>query len=255
MIPAPFQRPIAHRGLHDKKRGIIENSASAFEAAIARGFGIECDLQLTADGEAMVFHDPTLKRVLGQKDQVRAMSAQQMGALPLLGSAAPDRPQTLAAFLGQIAGRTPLVIEIKQQANTADVDILARRVAALVSAYKGPLTIKSFDPRTLIAMRKAGYRGPLGIVTYGYDRPDWYGDMPAPTRFILRNLLHYPFSRFTFISCERAALTRPAIGLFRALGFKVMSWTIKSAAEARDARQHADQIVFEGFDPDGDARY
>ena len=56
-------RPIAHRGLHDAPSGVIENTPSAFRAAIASGYGIECDLQVSADGEAMVYHDDVLGRL------------------------------------------------------------------------------------------------------------------------------------------------------------------------------------------------
>ena len=250
MTTAPFARPIAHRGLHDKAKGVIENSASAFAAAITRGFGIECDLQLTADGKAVVFHDQDLERLTGQKGRVRDMTAAQMQALTLSGSANADHPQSLGDFLTQVAGRVLLVVEIKQQARGADTYALARHVVETIAGYDGALVLKSFDPRMLVAVRRAGYRGPLGIITYAYDRPDWDGGLPTRQRFVLRHLLHFPWSRFTFISCERTGLRLPAIRLFRALGMKVMSWTVKSAEQAREVYRDADQIVFEGFDPD-----
>lgn len=250
MANPPFDRPIAHRGLHDRERGIIENSRSAFAAAIGRGFGIECDLQLTADGEAIVFHDDSLERLVGRTGLVRSRLSDELIVTPLTGSSSADCPQTFEDMLAQVAGAVPLVVEVKHQANATDTEALALRVAECVTDYHGPLVIKSFDPRMLIALRRAGYSGPLGIVSYGYDKPEWYGDMPARTRFTLRHLLHYPNSRFTFISCERTALGLPAVRLFRALGFKVMSWTIRSETEAVEARRKADQIVFEGFDPD-----
>ncbi len=252
MTTAPFQTPIAHRGLHDRTRGIIENSASAFEAAIAGGYGIECDVQLTADGEAMVFHDDDLQRLTGQSGSIRETTAATFGRYPLTESSAGDTPQTLGGFLDQMAGRTPLVVEIKHQPDRTATETLAKRVAAVIAGYKGEAVVKSFDPKMLIALRKAGYRGRLGIITYRYDRPEWYGDMPARTRFVLRHLLHYPISRFAFISCEQSALTLPAVRLLRALGMKVISWTIKSQAQADAAFVHADQIVFEGFIPDAD---
>ncbi|WP_417581908.1 glycerophosphodiester phosphodiesterase family protein [Pelagibacterium sp.] len=246
----PFARPVAHRGLHDRQRGIIENSPSAFTAAIERRFGIECDLQLTADGEAVVFHDDDISRLVGGNKLVRALSANELTALPLLESATSDCPQTFAAFLDQIDGRTPLVIEIKKQANAKDTSELAKRVVQTLATYQGPFVLKTFDPRMIVAVRRQGFSGEIGIITYGYDKPEWYGDMPAQTRFVLRHLLHYPWTRFTFISCEQTALGLPAIRLFRALGFKVMSWTVRTADQAKIARHNADQIVFEGFDPD-----
>jgi len=59
-----FLRPIAHRGLHDRRKGRIENSAPAFLAAITKGYGIECDLQAAKDGVPMVFHDERLDRLV-----------------------------------------------------------------------------------------------------------------------------------------------------------------------------------------------
>ena len=246
----PYARPIAHRGLHDRDRGIIENSFSAFAAAIERGFGIECDLQLTEDGEAVVFHDDDLARLVSGSGRVRSVPASALTELPLLGSTAGDCPQTFAAFLDQISGRAPLVIEVKKQANERDTTDLAKRVVQSLATYKGPFVLKTFDPRMIVALRGQGFQGEIGIITYGYHKPDWYGDMPARTRFMLRHLLHYPWTRFTFISCEQTTLTLPAIRFFRAMGFKVMSWTVRSSDQARVARRNADQIVFEGFDPD-----
>lgn len=245
-----FARPIAHRGLHEREKGVIENSASAFEAAVARGFGIECDLQLTADEQPIVFHDYELARLTGREGIVRETCADELAAMPLLGSSAGDCPQRLGALLEQVNGRVPLVVEIKAQTSPTDTLTLARRVAETIDGYKGPLVIKSFDPNMLIAIRRAGYRGLSGIVTYRYNRPEWEGAMPKRHKFVLRHLLHWPWSRFTFISCERTALDLPAVSIFRATGMKVMSWTIKSSAEAAEARQRANQIVFEGFDPE-----
>lgn len=123
----PFDRPIAHRGYHDRSHGVIENSASAFEAAIANGFALECDLQLSADDEAIVFHDDAADRLLGRPGLVRTLSAAEITAMPLLGSAAGEAPQTFAALLDQVAGRTLIVAEAKDQHDRARNAALARR--------------------------------------------------------------------------------------------------------------------------------
>lgn len=249
-MTAPFDRPIAHRGLHDRSSRVIENSAAAFEAAIAHGFGIECDLQLCADGQLMVFHDPDLKRLTGREGSVHQITGAELGKIQLLDSADGNCPQTFAQFLGQIAGRSPLVVEIKKQP-TDELSILAAQKAVeAVAAYSGSLVIKSFDPVIVRAVRKAGFRGKIGIITYGYNTPAWDGDLSASRRFVLRHLLHWPWTRFTFISCERTALGLPAVRLMKALGMKVMSWTVKEKSHAAAVMRQADQIVFEGFDPD-----
>jgi len=244
-----FDRPIAHRGLHDRARGIIENTASAFEAACRLGYAIECDVQLSRDGVPMIFHDDDLDRLTGVPGPVSARSMAELAGYRLLDSAAGDTPQRFTEFLAQVAGRVLLQIELKQQPDAAMTEALARSVLAALGAYRGPVTIESFDPRLLVALRRLGARYPLGIVTYGYDEPQWEGDMAGTTKFMLRHLLHWPATRFDFISCRDNALDLPAVKLFRSLGIPVTTWTIKSAAAALAVRGKADQIVFEGFEP------
>lgn len=243
-----FDRPVAHRGLHDRAAGIIENSASAFAAAIAHNYAIECDLQLTSDGVPVVFHDDDVKRLTGKSGWVRDFTAADFTSTLLLDSKAGESPQTFTDFLAQIGGRALLQIELKKQKG-ADTGRLAKAAAAALRNYTGPVTVESFDPNLLVAIRREGYAGPLGIITYDYTNPEWDEDLTASERFVLRHLLHAPWSRFTFISCYQKSLELPAVRLSRALGIPVTAWTIRTPQEARAVKGHADQIVFEGFDP------
>jgi glycerophosphoryl diester phosphodiesterase len=248
MTPA-FDRPIAHRGLHNRAHGVIENSASAFEAAIAAGYHIECDLQLSRDGIPIVFHDDDLKRLTGRTGTPGDLTAAEFAETPLLESVGGDRPQRFTELLAQVAGRTLLQVELKHQRTRETTDTLAARAAEAIAGYRGPLVVESFDPNLLTAVRRHGYRGRLGIISYRYDQPDWEGDMKASDKFVLRHMLHYPWTRFDFMSLHEAALTLPAARVFKALGKDVTCWTIRSADAARSALAGgADQIVFEGFD-------
>ena len=250
MSPKPlFDRPIAHRGFHDRSRGIIENSASAFEAACQRGYTIECDVQLSRDGIPMIFHDDDLDRLTGVHGPVGAKTMAELASYKLLDSAAGDTPQSFKEFLAQVDGRVLLQIELKQQADQAMTDVLAQTVLDALGAYRGPVTIESFDPRLLIALRKRGAAYPLGIVTYGYDEPEWDSNLSGGTKFALRHLLHWPQTRFDFISCRDKSLDLPAVKLFRSFGIPVTTWTIKSSVDALAVMGKADQIVFEGFEP------
>ena len=244
-----FDRPIAHRGLHDRARGVIENSRSAFEAAIAGGFAIECDVQLSADGIPMIFHDDHLERLTGRTGPVGSLTAQELEKTALLGSSSGDCPQRLSDFLAQIGGRTLLQVELKKQPTAAMGRTLASTAAAAIAAYRGPVTVESFDPSLLTAMRREGYRGPLGIITYDYRNPEWDGGLTGGQRIVLRNLLHWPWTRFSFISCYVRSLGLPAVMFFRALGVPVTAWTVRTDEERRLAAMGADQIVFEGFAP------
>lgn len=249
MTEALFPHPIAHRGLHDRASGVIENSASAFEAAIAAGFAIECDVQLTADGVPVIFHDDDMQRLLGKAGAVADVTVGEICGTPLLDSLAGDSPQKFADFLTQIAGRTLLQIELKHQRDAHGTQLLARSVAELLKAYDGPVTVESFDPNLLTAIRQFGFTGPRGIITYDYEQKDWDTHLTEPQRYALRHLLHWHETQFDFISCHDKALTLPAITFWRALGKPVTAWTIRSQAEAEAARPLVDQIVFEGFDP------
>src|SRR5690606_13037307 len=134
-----FPRPVAHRGLHNRAAGIIENSASAFKAAIDGNFAIECDLHLTSDGQAIVFHDEKLDRLTGETGLVSDRTLAEMTAMSLLDSAAGDRPQTLAAFLERIGGRAMLQIELKHQPGAEATRQLAKITADALSSYAGPV--------------------------------------------------------------------------------------------------------------------
>ncbi|MCF1742900.1 glycerophosphodiester phosphodiesterase family protein [Paradevosia shaoguanensis] len=244
-----FDRPIAHRGLHDRQAGVIENSRSAFDAAIAGRFAIECDLQLTSDGVPVVFHDDDRLRLQGVEGFVRNATAEEMTSTPLLGAASGDCPQTFDDFLAQVNGRTLLQVELKTQTHE-NTQRLADAAAKAVKDYKGPLVFESFDPHLIAAVRRAGFDGKVGIITYSYDDPDEDGRLTDSQRFQLRHLIHAPWSRFDFISCYQKSLDLPAVRFFRAMGVPVTAWTIRSANEAREVAGRADQLVFEGFDPD-----
>lgn len=243
-----FAQPIAHRGLHDASKGVIENSLPAFAAAIVSGFAIECDVQLTSDGKAVVFHDDMLNRLTGKNGDIHALSAAEITSIPLLGSNPPATPQLLSEMLRAVAGRAQLVIEIKQQPSVMMTRQLATAVLDELKSYQGTYVLESFDPRALMALRKQGCRASLGIITKRYDANDNPREH-ALSRFALRHLLHWPFIRFDFISVASNALDLPMVRLFRWLGMAVTSWTIRSKSDALHADKHADQIVFEGFDP------
>jgi glycerophosphoryl diester phosphodiesterase len=249
MARIAFPKPIAHRGLHDEAHGVIENSRAAFEAAIAAGYAIECDLQLSRDGVPFVFHDDDFDRLTHTTGRSDSLPIADVQKLVLRGSAAGEVPQTFTEFLAQIAGRTQLQIELKPQPTKLATRTLAAAVVAGVRGYRGPYVLQSFDPHLVIALREAGAEVPLGIITYGYDVPEWDVSLSAWQRVVLRHLLHWPLSRFDYISCRDMSLSLPAVRLFRALGMTVSSWTINSPEAAAKALRHADQIVFEGYLP------
>jgi len=237
-------RPIAHRGLHDERRGIVENTLDAAEAAIRRGFAIECDVQLSADGEAMVFHDETLDRLTTASGAVKEQSAAALAAVPFkIGRAKIPRFRDL---LAKVAAQAPIICEIKSE---FDGDTrLADAIVALAVSYPGPLAIKSFDPFVIAHLRRlSGDPPPLGIVAEAsYDGDYWRALSPAQ-KSDCANFLHYEATRPDFLSFYLDDLPHPTPFLLRILGaIPVMTWTVRSAEQRRRAAQWADQIVFEG---------
>ncbi|GEP08435.1 glycerophosphodiester phosphodiesterase family protein [Methylobacterium gnaphalii] len=240
-------RPIAHRGLHDRTAGIPENTIAAAEAAIAGGYAIECDVQPSRDGEAMVFHDEALGRLTEASEPIASRDAADLAALTVAGSE--QRIPTLPDFLRAIAGRTPLIIEVKTQ---FDDDLrLARRVAEAVAAYDGPVALKSFDPHIVGALADfARAEIPRGIVAESSQENPSYARLTSVQRFDLANLLHLRESRPDFLSWRVDDLPGGVPYLCRQLGqMPVMTWTVRTDDQRRNAAAHADQMVFEGFRP------
>lgn len=241
-------RPIAHRGLHDAKAGVIENSLAAARAAIARGFAIECDVQDSSDGEAMTFHDHELDRLTGETGPVRERPAEAIAALILSGSR--ERVPRLSDLLSTIAGRVPLVVEIKSR---FDGDPrLTRRTLELLAAYDGPACVKSFDPFVVALARELAPERPRGVV----GQSAWTGceaERLGEARVReMTELLHVSTTQPDFLSWRHTDLPCAATHLCRTLrATPVMAWTVRDAASAGSALAHADQIVFEGFDPEG----
>ncbi len=241
------ERPIAHRGFHDSAAGRIENTLSAAEAAIGRGFAIECDLQFTADGEAVVFHDSSLDRLTSATGPVRERTLAEVKALAIVGTG--DRVPTLADLLDVVDGRVPLVIELKPQ--IGDKPELEQRTASLLSRYHGPVAVMSFDPRSVRAMRFLAPAVPRGLVAERFDGADSRSLSPL-RRLALRHLAHTPLVRPDFIAYDVRAHPANAPLLLRRLGLPLLTWTVRTLAERAVASRYADQIIFEGFDPTGD---
>ncbi len=243
-----MQKPIAHRGLHDYNNGIIENSSSAFEAAISSRYAIECDLQFTKDEKAVVFHDETLERLTNIQGKISDISSKQATNITLKNSANNDKIQSLTQMLKQINGRETLVLELKMQTDGRN-DLFAKAVAHDLKNYHGSVAIISFVPEILISVKKYGFRGSIGIIVERFIHEKAQQLLTKKQRFYLRHLLHYPKTKFDFVDADHNALDLPAVKLFRALGFPIMTWTIKSQVEADEALKWCDQITFEGFIP------
>ncbi|MDV7271175.1 glycerophosphodiester phosphodiesterase family protein [Thioclava sp. A2] len=247
--PAFLSIPLAHRALHDVAKGRPENSRAAIRAAIAAGYGIEIDIQPSADGVPMVFHDYQLNRLTAETGAIARRSATELAAIPLTGGT--EGIPTLHEVLALVAGQVPLLIEIKDQdgAMGPAVGPLERAIAAQVAGYVGPLALMSFNPHSIAALRDASPALCLGLTTSAYSADDW-PLLPAPRRDALREIPDAEPLDVAFISHEAADLDRPRVADLKAQGRHVLCWTIRSAAEEARARHVAQNITFEGYQAD-----
>ena len=223
----------AHRGLHAP--GIPENSRSAFARAIERGMGIECDVQKTADGQAMVFHDFELDRLTAEAGPVAARSAEQLGQITLREGG--DPIPTLRKLLDQVAGQVPLLIEIKtrKERPVAQICLAVRRV---LEGYVGPHAVMSFDPRVCSWFARHSARTPRGLVVTEENDKALLGRVRrhvwlwiAKPHFLAYDIRDLP-SRFAASQRRR--------------GLPVATWTVRSAEHRERAAAHADAPIAEG---------
>jgi glycerophosphoryl diester phosphodiesterase len=249
-VPTPLDwliaRPIAHRGLHDSAHGVIENTAGAVRAAIDANYGIEVDVQVTNDGEAMVHHDDVLGRLTEGSGRLDAYTAAELKGVPFRHIA--ERMMTLGELCDLVGGRVTMLVELKSR---FDGDSrLPDRVAAVLGSYAGPVAPMSFDPRQLDRLRQKSPRLVCGIVAAKY-RPHPYWDlMPSWMRHGMGYLVTALTARPQFVAYGVTDL--PALAPLAArhiFGLPLLTWAVRTELERRTAARWADQMIFEGFRP------
>lgn len=246
-LPASFlARPIAHRALHGPGRP--ENSLAAIRAAIAADYAIELDVQCSADGVAMVFHDDTLDRLTDAQGPLRDRSAQDLQQIPLKGS--PEPIPTLREVLELVAGRAALLIEIKDQTGTlsAGPDMLEQAVAQDLSGYRGDVALMSFNPACITAMARLAPHRPRGLVTCAFPAQDW-PDLSPTQRSTLAEIPDFDTAGCSFISHDWTDLDAAPVARLARRDVPILCWTIRSPAEEKTARRVAQNITFENYLP------
>jgi glycerophosphoryl diester phosphodiesterase len=239
-------RPVAHRGLHDISRGIVENMSGAARAAIAGNFAIECDIQLTRDGEAMVFHDDELDRLTEGSGALLTKTAAELQAVRF--KATDEHMMTLADLCTLIAGRVPLVIEVKSH---FDGDRkLVKRMAQVLSSYDGPAVGMSFDPDQVMALRELIRSRPRGIVAQRQYTAENWPEASSAQRRGMSHLRHFFRTRPDFVAYWVNELPTTAPWIARNIfGCPLLTWTVRTPEQRTRAARYADQMIFEGFRP------
>jgi glycerophosphoryl diester phosphodiesterase len=229
------QWEFAHRGLHTTEAP--ENSPSAFAAAIARGMGIECDVQRTRDGQAAVFHDAELDRLTGESGPLRARSAEELGRIVLSGS--DDTIPTLSRLLAQVGGKVPLLIELKSPPNSgARASALCLAVKRALEGYLGPHAIMSFDPRMVHWFAVHSALTVRGLVVTEENAKALAG--------MIKRRLSLWQARPDFLAYDIRDLPSRFAAAQRKRGLPVLTWTVRSAEHRARAALHADAPIAEG---------
>lgn len=235
----------AHRGLWGK--GVPENSLAAFEAAVSRGYGIELDIRLSKDGQVMVFHDESLRRMCGVGGSVASYTARELKALRL--SDTEWRIPELSEVFDIVRGRVPLLIEIKDRQNAP---ALCRAASELLDSYNGAFSVQSFDPRVLSWFKQYRPRFARGLLLTSYReyRKELDGKKGALLSFALSHMLTNLVARPDFISLRGDR--RNSLGVLLALHlFKVrcFMWTVRTPDTYRLARSKNMHAIFEVIRP------
>ncbi len=227
----------AHRGLHDAspQGRRIENSRTAFAAAIDAGFGIECDVQLSKDRVAMVFHDWVLDRLTGGSGFVADCTAAELCGLKLIETG--DRIETLSQLLDQIDSRVPLLVEIKSLPDFT-VEEACEAVSAALAGYDGPHAVMSFDARAPAWFANNDPARIRGLVCTDTLDHGWLGAWRAEGVLEL--------ARPDFLAFDIHDLPNPLSVKWREAGRPLLSWTIRSPELRERAQSHADSFISEG---------
>lgn len=247
---AAFVRPIAHRGLHDAKAGIIENTAPAFQAALAKGYGIELDLRPAADGTPIVFHDLELSRLIDAPGLISDLAAKDIARLRYRASKTTAHPITFAELLELAGGQGPILAEIKSEWAPPDTAFL-KAIAKLAKAYKGPLALMSFDPAMIAGIKDLAPKVPRGIISGMYQGDGWWLEqLDAERAFRLSQLIESGPAAPDFFAYHVKDLPTPVTRFLReGLGIPLFTWTVRTPADLATAKAFADAPIFEGLAP------
>lgn len=243
--PDFLAKPLSHRGLHDVTDGRPENSRAAVKAAISAGYGIEIDLQLSADNKAMVFHDFYLDRLTRQSGPFLDRDAKSLACISLVGG--DEGIPSLYEVLELVAGQVPLLIEIKDQDRHMGLNVgsLEKAAAEALLPYRGQVAVMSFNPNSVALMAKFLPEVPRGIVTSAYRPAEW--PLSQDICDTLREIPDFDRVGASFISHEVNDLDRARVAELKLKGADILCWTVKTAQQETKAREVAHNITFEQY--------
>ena len=232
-------RPIAHRGLFDKKAGIPENSIPAFERAIAKKYPIELDVHLLKDGKVVVFHDDNLNRMTGVNKKIKDCTYEEIKDLKL--DEATWGIPLFEEVLALVNGRVPILIELKYDRRAGELE---QSLVKLLENYRGEYAVQSFSPNSVRWFKKNYPKIPRGQLSASFKQDR----MPKIKKLILRNVYFNFFTDPDFIAYAIDAFPNERVEKFRKTGKLVLGWTVRTNADLEKAKKYCDNIIGEHFD-------
>jgi glycerophosphoryl diester phosphodiesterase len=236
-----FKPAVAHRGLWSPT-GAPENSLAAFQAACSHDYGIELDVQLSADGEAMVFHDATLERMTGEVGRLSDHHTADLVKLKLKGT--DETIPTLAEALAVVGHRAMVVIELKTP--YGEVGPLEKRVCEILVDHSGPVAVIGFNPYSHAWFAAHHPQILRGLDSYSYRDNE---TLAREQRIAYAQLEQVGLAKPHFLALGLDILAGEPAKKLRAKGTPVVAWTVRNEEQLATARQHADNLIFEGFTP------
>ncbi len=232
----------AHRGLHDGNRQVPENSLQAFALAVENGYGMELDVQLTADGYLVVFHDKTLMRVCGVDLPLHTLTYEELKRYPLPdGSTIPLFTQVL----NLVNGRTPIIVEVKYHGSVTEN---AAAALDILKDYRGAYCVESFHPLAMQYFRRHAPDVVRGQLAAGGE---WKkGESSLIVHLAMKHLLVNCISRPHFVAYSVPEDNTPAMWLMKNI-FKPLlaAWTIRSQSTLDTCEGIYQMPIFELFTP------
>ena len=230
MAGGPATRVAAHRG----GAGLWpENSLLAFRQALALGVdALEFDLHMTADGEVVVLHDPTLERTTTGAGRVRDLKLADLAGAQLKARAGTVTDELIPTFAQVLdlasKGSAELLPEIKVDANRQRYDGIEEKVLALVRArgLSARTTIQAFQPETIRRLRELEPKARTMLLV---ARGDVERDRARPAEAVRR-------ARdlgATDLGMNHRLIDADVMAAARADGVRVSAWTVNDEADIR----------------------
>lgn len=240
--PRLWQAKYAHRGLHTKDKTVPENSLQAFSLAAEAGYGIELDVNLSSDGQVMVFHDDNLLRVCGVDKKITDCTYEELQGYRLCGTG--EKIPLFTQVLELLAGRVPMIVELKATVHNNE---LCEKTAALLDAYQGVYCVESFHPGIVRWFRKNRPQYVRGQLSMGAKN---YRAMPPVEGIALSGLFTNVSTRPHFAAYRHQdAHHKLRLFLYRMMGGKLVGWTVEDTDDIKWCLQYFDCIIFQFFKP------